>query len=320
MLFGLVPALHASKVDLVDAVKQGGARSVVGGRMVRTRGVLVVSEIALAVVLLTGAGLLVKSLVALHNVDLGFQPENVLVMKATGVRSLQRTTICSSAGSCRESRRCLASSPSARRRSRLETCRMPATARISSIGCRSNETARVEPLTLFTIVAPGAFAALGIPLKSGRDFTEGDTGDRPLVAIVNEALVRKSFAGENPIGRTICLQFDRKEGMTIVGVVGDVRQRNPAIDPMPECYMPYRQHSYNNAHAQRRRANGGRSDGARRDGAARGGGDLAGRAGFVHDDGRDGVEERGGPEIPRAVVWGVCRRWPCVSPWRACMA
>ena len=76
-----------SKVDLTDAFKQGGTRSVMGGRMVRTRGMLVVSEIALAVVLLTGAGLLMKSLVALHNVELGFQPENVLVMKATGVRS-----------------------------------------------------------------------------------------------------------------------------------------------------------------------------------------------------------------------------------------
>jgi putative ABC transport system permease protein len=103
-----------------------------------------------------------------------------------------------------------------------------------------------EPSTLLTIVAPGSFAALGIPLKGGRDFNEGDTGDRPLVAIVNEALVRKSFAGENPIGRTIFCNFDRPEGMTIVGVVGDVRQRNPAIDPMLECYMPYLQHSYNN--------------------------------------------------------------------------
>jgi putative ABC transport system permease protein len=59
--------------------------------------------------------------------------------------------------------------------------------------------------------------------------------------------VRTSFGGENPIGRTVFCTFDRNDGMTIVGVVGDVRQRNPAIVPMPECYMPYRQHSYNNA-------------------------------------------------------------------------
>ena len=87
VLFGLVPAVHASKVDLIDTLKQAGSRSVMGGRATRMRGLLVMSEIALAVVLLTGAGLLMKSLVALHNVELGFQPENVLVMKATGVRS-----------------------------------------------------------------------------------------------------------------------------------------------------------------------------------------------------------------------------------------
>ena len=96
-----------------------------------------------------------------------------------------------------------------------------------------------------TIIAPGTFAALGIPLKSGRDFSDGDTNDQPLVAIVNEALVRRSLAGQDPIGRTIFCPFDRPDGMTIVGVVGDVRQRNPAIEPMPECYMPYTQHSYN---------------------------------------------------------------------------
>jgi putative ABC transport system permease protein len=246
LLFGLVPALHASKVDLVDAVKQGGARSVVGGRMVRTRGILVVSEIALAVVLLIGAGLLIKSLVALHNTDLGFQPENVLVIKATGVRSREDNNVFFG-----------------RLMSRMTT--LPG---VAAVGATSNPPGDFsnagtgahfvdrfpeqrdrtrETLTLMTIVAPGSFAALGIPLKSGRDFNEGDTGDRPLVAVVNEALVRKSFGSENPIGRTIFCSFDRKEGMTIVGVAGDVRQRNPAIVPMPECYMPYRQHSYNNA-------------------------------------------------------------------------
>src|SRR5688572_697355 len=87
VFFGLVPALHASRVNLPDVARQGGGRSVVGGRTVRTRGMLVVAEVALAVVLLTGAGLLIKSLLALHQTDSGFQPENVLVIKATGVRS-----------------------------------------------------------------------------------------------------------------------------------------------------------------------------------------------------------------------------------------
>jgi predicted permease len=98
---------------------------------------------------------------------------------------------------------------------------------------------------LDTIVAPGTFAALGIPLRRGRDFDDGDTADRPPVAIVNEALVRGSFGTQDPIGRTIFCPFDRPDGMTIVGVVGDVRTNNPSVEAIPECYMPYQQHAYN---------------------------------------------------------------------------
>jgi predicted permease len=245
LLFGLVPAFHASKVDLIDALKQGGARFVLGGRVIRTRGVLVVSEIALAVVLLTGAGLLIKSLGALHSVELGFQPSNVLVMKATGVRTTQENNAFFGEIFSR-----VAALPGVVAIGGTST----PPGDLSNAGSGTyyidqmpeQRDRTIEPSTLHTIAAPGTFAALGIPLKNGRDFDEGDTGDRPLVAIVNEALVRKSFAGGNPIGRTIFCPFDRSEGMTIVGVVGDVRQRNPAIAPAEECYMPYRQHNYNN--------------------------------------------------------------------------
>jgi hypothetical protein len=92
-LFGLVPALHASRVDLIESLKHGGARLVTAGRAVRARGVLVVAEIALAFVLLTSAGLLMKSLMALHKVELGYRPENRLVMRASGVRSTQENTV-----------------------------------------------------------------------------------------------------------------------------------------------------------------------------------------------------------------------------------
>ena len=245
VLFGLIPALQASRVDLIDAVKQGGTGAVTGARMVRTRGILVVGEIALAVVLLTGAGLLVKSLLALHNADLGFQPSNVLVVKATGIRSLQENNTF-----FRETMSRIAALPG--------VVAVGATANppgdLSNSGSGSYFIDRVpekrdrttDPFAYFNFVAPGTFAALGIPLKSGRDFDESDTGDQSLVAIVNEELVRRSAAGENPIGRTIFCNFDRKGAMTIVGVVGDVRQRNPAIAPLPECYMPYTQHNYNN--------------------------------------------------------------------------
>ena len=101
------------------------------------------------------------------------------------------------------------------------------------------------PSAVMSVVAPGTFAALGVPIKSGRDFDGGDIEGRPLVAIVNEALVRKSFPGRNPIGRPIFCPFDTLQGMTIVGVVGNVRQRGPALEPSPECYVTYRQHAFN---------------------------------------------------------------------------
>jgi putative ABC transport system permease protein len=103
------------------------------------------------------------------------------------------------------------------------------------------------PSVVLSIVTPGMFAALGIPLKSGRDFSDSDTLDRPFVAVVNEALVRKSFPDQNPLGRTIFCPFDSLKAMTIIGVVGDVRQRGPEREPMPECYMTYGQHAFNGA-------------------------------------------------------------------------
>jgi predicted permease len=218
---------------------------VAGSRLSRTRRVLVVSEIALAVVLLAGAGLLLKSLVALHNVELGFQPENVLVMKATGVTSKREHDAFF--------REVLSRSAALPGVTAVGATSIPPGELSNSgdgayfIDRKPERRDRAnESNALFTIVAPGTFAALGIPLTDGRDFNESDTADRPLVAIVNEALVRKSFGGENPVGRTLFCSFDRPDdGMTIIGVVGDVRQRNPAIVPGPECYMPYTQHQYN---------------------------------------------------------------------------
>ena len=247
LLFGLVPALHASKVDLVDAVKQGGARSVVGGRMVRTRGVLVVSEIALAVVLLIGAGLLIKSLVALHNTDLGFQPENVLVIKATGVRSREDNNLFFG-----------------RIMSRMAT--LPG---IAVVGATSN------PPGDFSNAGTGAHFVDRMPEQRDRTRETADAHDHRCAGLVrrvgHSAEERPRFhrgRHRRPASRghrqrgarsdIVCRrESDRQDdlsaasigesGMTIVGVAGDVRQRNPAIVPMPECYMPYRQHSYNNA-------------------------------------------------------------------------
>jgi predicted permease len=203
LLVGLVPALYAGRVDLNDALKLGGTRSVTRGGIVRMRGVLVVAEIVLAVVLVSGAGLLIKSFVALHNVALGFRPENVLVMRAT-VPGPQEESILRA----RQFFKGMLS----------EIARLPG---VSAAGAAMAPPGKVEstgfyfvdhmpaqldptaPAVILNIVTPGTFAALGIPFTNGRDFDDGDTFDRPFVAIVNETLVRQAFPKQNPLGRTV---------------------------------------------------------------------------------------------------------------------
>jgi len=245
LLFGIVPALYASKIDLNDALKQAGARSVTGGGQARMRSILVVTEIALAVTLLAGAGLLIKSYVALNTVALGFHPEHALVMRATVPALPLEAAGQFFSGVLPQ----IAALPGV-------SATGAAMAPPGSLSSGSYGAYFVDhmpdqpdqmsgPAAMKNVVAPGTFAALGIPLKSGRDFSDSDTRSQPFVAVVNEALARESFRGENPIGRRIFCPFDSSEGLTIIGVVGDVRQAGPEREPRPECYMTYRQHAFN---------------------------------------------------------------------------
>jgi putative ABC transport system permease protein len=246
LLFGLIPARYASKVDLNNALMQGATRLVRGGGMLRTHGVLVVAEIALAVILVSGAGLLIKSLVALHHVALGFRPEKVLVMRAT-VPSPPSVAFARARQFFRDLLSQVGTLPGVV----AAGATMAPPGYVDSTGGYLIDQLPAQPdwtrtpSVVLSIVTPGTFAALGIPLKRGRDFSDGDTLDRPFVALVNEALVRKSFPNQNPLGRTIFCPFDSLKGMTIIGVVGDVRQRGPEREPMPECYMTYGQHAFN---------------------------------------------------------------------------
>ena len=248
LLFGLVPALYVSKVELSDALKQGGTRIATGGRMIGIRGALVVAEVALAVTLVSAAGLLTESFVALHNVALGFRPENVLVMRATVAApfsvGIPRT---------RQFFRDMLAQVSTLPGVLAAGATMAPPGYVDSTGGYIIDQLPAQPdwsrapSVVLSVVAPGTFTTLGIPLKSGRDFSDNDTSDRPFVAVVNEALVRKSFPNESPLDRTIFCPFDSLEGMKIIGVVGDVRQGGPESEPMPECYMPYLQHAFNGA-------------------------------------------------------------------------
>jgi predicted permease len=244
LLFGLTPAIYASRIDLNDTLKQSGARAVTGGHASLLRSMLVIGEIALSVMLLAGAGLLIKSFVALNNVALGFRPEDVLLMK----------TSLPASGSEAEIR--------ARRFFGQLLPEISSLPGVSSAGATMGPPGDVESAgsywidhssaktsftpdkdAVYSVVTPGTFAALGIPLKRGRDFESGDAAGAPLTAVINENLARTAFHGQDPMGRLIFTGFDSNEPMKIVGVVGDVRQWGPAKKPDSEIYMPYEQHT-----------------------------------------------------------------------------
>jgi putative ABC transport system permease protein len=242
LLFGLAPALHASRVDLNDALKQGGGRAVVGGGG-RIRAALVVAEIALSVVLLAGAGLLIKSFNALHNVALGYHPEHVLVME-TSVPASDEKSARSATSFYKDLLHDVAALPgvTASGATRSTPGHVPSDGSYWLDHLPPRDQMGNAPGAVLSVVTPGAFAALGIPLRTGRDFNEGDIYDAPFTAIVNEALARESFPGQDPIGHSIFCGLDSLNPMRIVGVVGDVRQYGPAREPSPEIYMPYQQH------------------------------------------------------------------------------
>jgi len=265
LLFGLVPAFFAAKINLSDALKQGARRLLGGsGGIVRMRGALVVTEIALAAVLVCGAGLLIKSYAALQDVALGFRPENVLVMRATVPAAPTPPSLAEPQATQPPAREY--QTTRARQFFKDVLSQIGALPGVLAAGATMAPPGYVDstvsylidqlptqpdwtraPSAVVSIVTPGTFSALGIPLRSGRDFSDIDTLDRPLVAVVNEALAQQSFPNQNPLGRTIFCPFDSLEGMTIIGVVGDVRQRGPEREPMPECYMTYGQHAFNGA-------------------------------------------------------------------------
>jgi predicted permease len=244
VIFGLAPALQISRMQLVDGLRQGGKGSSIGARGGWARSAFVVAEVALAVVLVFGAGLLGRSLVALASVELGFSAEQLLVVRTVvPVRGRQ-------------------DAPRATAFYRDLLADLRATPAITAIGgvtslptaVRSDGSYAIEgqsdlkqtgirsPQAVLNVVTPDYFRAMRIPFKRGRDFADSDRLDAPLVAIINAALARASFGTDDPIGRRIQCGLDNLEFMTIVGVVSDVRTYGPARPTEPEIYMPYEQH------------------------------------------------------------------------------
>jgi putative ABC transport system permease protein len=236
--FGLLPAFQAVRVDLYEALKQGGGRRVAGGTGLRMQQTLVIAEVALAFVLTVGAGLMIRTLVRLRGVDPGFRTRNILTVRASMPARLYQDD--------------------AKRAAFLDEVlsRVEALPGVVSAGFSNGVpiafkgwvngfTIEDHPVlgagqfsnSNFRLVTPDYFATLGIPLRRGRPLEARDRPGAPYVTLVNEAFERKFWPGGSALGKR--LRFGSGQPwVTIVGVVGDIRQSGLDVPPRAEMYLP----------------------------------------------------------------------------------
>ncbi len=239
LLFGLGPAVQVLSISLRDALQDSSRNSTGTKRHFRIRNVLVVSEIAFACVLIVGAGLLARSFVNVLEVKLGFQPE-----RAAALRIDPSASYSSLAQRIDYYNQVLD-----RVRSLPGITAAGLTDVLPLVGDRSWQIAAKGklypqghyPQGFIRVISDGYLRAMGIPLRSGRGFTEHDAQSSEPVAVVNETLARTLWPGQNAIGQLVMGEGSQSAARRVVGVVGDVRHRSLEQTPGGELYFPIRQ-------------------------------------------------------------------------------
>jgi putative ABC transport system permease protein len=254
VLFGVFPAIHAARANVSGMLREGmrGSSSASG----RARNTLVVAEMALAVVLLVGAGLLIRSLANLLAVDPGFRPERVITFNVSVPETkyddyAKRRALVADLV---ERMKTVPGAAGAAVVTGLPLSNLTLRTSVHIAGTPEESPADRKP-TDVAMVTPGYFATMGIPLVSGRDFDARDRSGAPMVAIVNQEFVRRYFPGENPLGKHIELGWTQDTAATggearlggeIVGVVGNVRREGLAEEIRPETYASFMQPTFTN--------------------------------------------------------------------------
>ncbi|HEX5707633.1 MAG TPA: ABC transporter permease [Pyrinomonadaceae bacterium] len=242
--FGLLPALQATRLDPQIALREGGAKATEGRRRRRARNLLVVSEIALAQLLLVGAGLLMLSFLRLQAVNPGFDAENVLTARVALPPAKYGDTAKKVAfyDAVLERLRAL---PGVRSAGLVMNLPLGGSRMNRGFVVEGRPEARAdENVTVdYQVVSRDYFETMRIPVRSGRGFTDADTPESPRAALVSESMARKYFPGEDPVGKRIAFgDAKRAESWrTIVGVVGDVRHASMDAQPFPGAYTLYGQ-------------------------------------------------------------------------------
>lgn len=238
-LFGLAPALQALGIDLSQRLREGGRGGTEGTGALRVRSALVVSEMALALVLLVGAGLLFQSLLRLRGVDLGFQVKDAISMRVR-LPASRYPDEAERAVAFRELERRLSAAPGVEESGFVYD--VPLTADRQGTGFTVE--GRPPPpegyhTANFTVATPGYFRAVGLPLLQGRGFREADREGTEGVVVINRTLARLYFPTEDALDRRLLLGAELP--LRVVGVVGDVRHTRLRDDPTPVMYFPFAQ-------------------------------------------------------------------------------
>ncbi|HTM31559.1 MAG TPA: ABC transporter permease [Vicinamibacterales bacterium] len=242
LAFGLVPALLSSRAPgdvLREAGRHGGS-----ARSRRMLSALVVMEVAVSLVLLAGAGLLIRSFVRLQNVDPGFRVEGLLTARVQ-LPSARYPDSAQSAEVYSRMQEKISALPGVRDAAAVSFLPLAGL----GIGTSYYRTDQPEPppgelpSTNVRPITPNWFRTMGIPQVAGRDFTDADREDGPQVAIVSESLAARTFPGENPIGRHILVRIKQPGGVDyeIVGIVGDIKMTSLEAAAGPAVYVPHRQ-------------------------------------------------------------------------------
>ena len=238
--FGLAPALQASSIDVNDTLKEGGRGQGEGRSRNRLRSVLVISEFALALMLLIGAGLMIRTFAALQAIDAGFNPHNVIsmVVSVAGSREAEagRRTVF-----YHQLLERVRSLPGVQAAGGIN--HLPLAGDLwgwpFKIAGRPKPRPGESPRGIYRIVTPGYFEALRLPLIRGRDISETDTTRTPGVLIINQEAAKEYWPGEDPIGKRVSLDDDPKnpDWVTIIGIAKDAKQGDWVAQPFPEIYL-----------------------------------------------------------------------------------
>jgi putative ABC transport system permease protein len=242
VFFAVAPAVGFGRGDLAASLKEGGQRTIGSSASPRLRGVLVISEVALAVVLVIAAALLVQTFYHLLGVDPGFVATRVLTFELAlpSIKYPDQKRIVSLYHQMLQQ---LPNLPGVRSVGLVYTVPMGGAPQSTGIRIPDHPitNGKEKRFAAYTIASPGYFATVGTPLLQGRDFLESDTAESQPVAMINDAMARKYWPGENPVGKQVMLGSPRYPPMTIIGIVANVKYLSLREEPGPEMYVPYTQ-------------------------------------------------------------------------------